>query len=263
MSPLNTLLVNEFITFTLVLSRVSGLVMVAPIFGSTTIPLRVRALLSVALSLVVLPTFVGQGPPYPGTTLNYLVLIGGEVLVGLTLGLGVQILFAGIQVAGQIIGQLSGMALADVFDPAFNASSPIFTQILYYVTIAVFVIIGGHRVLMAALLDTFEVMPPGVANISAPMVEALVTALAQSFVVGIRAAAPVMTALLLTTFVLGLVSRTLPQLNILAVGFGLNSLVTQAALLLSLGGAVWVFQDQVEPMLDTLQQALLKGAVVK
>lgn len=263
MSLLNVLLVNQFITFTLILSRVSGLVLVAPIFGSQTVPLRIRALFSVALAMTVFPTFLGQGPGYPGNTLNYLILIAGEILVGLTLGLGVQILFTGIQVAGQVIGQLSGMALADVFDPSLGSSNPVFTQVLYYVTMAVFVIIGGHRVLMASMLDTFAVMPPGVAAIPAPMVESLVTALAQSFLIGIRAAAPAMTALLLTTFILGLVSRTLPQLNIIAVGFGLNSMVTQAALLLSIGGAAWVFQGEVEPLLDNIQQSLLEASVVR
>ena len=254
---LETFLVGQFVTFTLVLSRVSGLMLTAPIFGSSAAPLQVRAFLAVAVSLLVLPAQLGSGPEYPGTTPNYLIYLAGEVLVGVTIGLGLLLLLGGIQVAGQIIGQLSGMALADVFNPTFDSESPVFGQLLYFVVLAVFVLMGGHRQLMAALLDTFAVIPPGSGFMAGSVLDTLIAALTQSFVVGIRAAAPVMTALLLATFVLGLISRTLPQLNILAVGFGLNGFITLGALLLSLGGAAWAFHDQFEPLMELLHQALL------
>jgi flagellar biosynthetic protein FliR len=80
--------------------------------------------------------------------------------------------------------------------------------------------------------------------------------LAQSFSLAVRAAAPVVTALLLSTLVMGLISRTLPQLNILAVGFGLNSMLAFGVLGLTLGGAAWVFQNQIESVLELLLEAL-------
>jgi len=86
--------------------------------------------------------------------------------------------------------------------------------------------------------------------------EAMTSLLTQSFVLGVRAAAPAMVALLLATLVLGLVSRTLPQLNVMALGFGFNVLATLGALSISLGAAAWAFQDQVEPVLETVLDAL-------
>ncbi len=80
-------------------------------------------------------------------------------MIGLVLGLGIKILLAGIQLAGQIISQLSGLALADVFQPNLGTTVPVFSQLLLYVTLAVFVVLGGHRMVMAALLDTFAVLP--------------------------------------------------------------------------------------------------------
>ncbi len=85
--------------------------------------------------------------------------------------------------------------------------------------------------------------------------------LTQSFALGIRAAAPAMTALLLATLVLGLISRTLPQINIIAVGFGVNTLVALGTVMLSLGAMAWAFQEQIEPTLDLLQTALLDSGV--
>ncbi len=257
MSFLQAYLLNQFVVFTLVLTRVSAMVMTAPIFGSQEVPGRIRGLLAVAIAILITPLQARRAIEPPGTTLNYLVYLGGEALIGLLLGLGILILFSGIQLSGQIISQLSGMSLADVFNPGFDTSVSVFAQLLYYVTMAVFVIIGGHRLVMAALLDTFEVIPPGSGAMSGATVEALTTVVTQSFVLGIRAAAPMMTALLLSTLVLGLISRTLPQINIIAIGFGLNSLVVLGGLTMSIGAIAWVFQEQIQTTLDLLVESLV------
>jgi flagellar biosynthesis protein FliR len=253
---LEHLLTGQFILFTLVLTRVSGLMLTVPVFGATTAPYQVRGLLTVAMSMILWTAQIGTPVPPPGNTLNYAVYLGGELLVGLAMGLGVHILFSGVQVAGQIIGQLSGLALADVFNPTFDANSPVFSQILFHVALAVFVLIGGHHVVIAGLLDTFSFVPPGTALIGRSVLDSLVGSLTGSFIVGIRSAAPVMVALFLATFILGLISRTLPQMNILAIGFGLNAMITMSALMFSFSGAVWVFQDQVTPVVEDLGQAL-------
>lgn len=250
------LTIQHFLTFTLVLVRVSSLVMIAPIFGSLAVPLRVRALLALALSLLIAPLELEKSTPQPDTLVGYLVLVGAETLVGISLGLGVLVLFSGMQVAGQIISQMSGLQLAEVINPGFDTSMPVVSQLLFYVAMAVFVIIGGHRRVMEALLDTFVWLPAGQGGFSRSITEAMTSLLAESFVLGIRAAAPAMVALLLATLILGLVSRTLPQLNVMALGFGFGALVTMVMLSVSLGAAAWVFQAQVEPALNTVLAAL-------
>lgn len=256
MDWLRQLDLEKFLLFTLVLSRVSGLTMTAPIFGTKEIPMQVRALLAVALALLIAPTQWDVAVQYPGSTINYLVFIGSELLIGLCLGLGIVILFSGVHLAGQMIGRIGGLMLADVFDPSSGNSVPLFSRLLVLVTMAVFVCIGGHRMVMAGLLDTFQTIPPGGGAMSCSVAEALVALMGESFALAIRAAVPVMAALLLSTLALGLISRTLPQLNILTVGFGMNSLLTFAALSLALGSAAWVFQPQIEPALQQMLEAL-------
>ena len=252
MQYLEHLYLSPFLLFTLILSRVSGLIMTAPIFGSREIPMVVRGLLAFALSVLITPTQIGTRIAYPETTINYLVFVGAELVIGVALGLGIMILFSGIQITGQIIAQMSGVSLADVFNPAFDAEVPVFSQILYYVTLAVFVTIGGHRRVLEALLETFASVPVGGSNIPASITESLVALVGQSFTLGIRAGAPAMVALLLATVVMGIISRALPQLNILAVGFGVNSLATFGALILSLGAMAWLFQQHVDPAIELL-----------
>jgi flagellar biosynthetic protein FliR len=251
MSGLETFLVSRFLVFTLVLARTGALVATAPIFGSQVLPRRVQALLAVTMSLLVTPVYLSSSLPPVRYTLELGQLFVNEVLVGLLLGLGMNILFAGIQVAGQIVSQMSGLSLADVFNPGFEEDVSVFSQLFYFLTLAVFVAVGGHRIVTEALLETFVWVPPGQATLGNNYLEVLVGILAQSFELGIRAAAPLLTALLVSNLVLGLISRTLPQINVIAVGFGLNSLLALGMLFLTIGGVAWAFQ---EPTTDVMQR---------
>src|SRR6476646_9384520 len=237
MPGLEGFLIGRFMVFTLVLARTGALVMIAPIFSTQSLPRRVRGLLAVAMSLLVTPAFLGTSMPAAENMGEYCRILASEALVGLLLGFGMNILFSGIQVAGQIVSQLSGLSLADVFNPGFEEDVSVFSQLFYFLTLAVFVAIGGHRIMMQALLDTFAASPPGHAELGKNFVEVLVGILSQSFVLGIRAAAPLMVALLLSNLVLGLISRTLPQINVIAVGFSLNALLTLSILFLTVGAA--------------------------
>ena len=252
MPELIPLFLNQFTLFALILSRVSGLVMTAPIFGSRSVPMRIRGLLAVALSMLITPLYWGSPIDDPSNILQFLVLIGREAILGLTLGLGIMVLFSGVQVTGQIVSQMSGMGLAEIFDPGFDASVPIFSQLLDLLVLAVFVTIGGHRQVMAALLDTFRWTPPGSEITASKIVGAFGEVLHQSFLLGIRAAAPAIVALLMSVFVMGLISRTLPQLNVLAVGFSLNSIILLITLSISMGVVAWIFQEHVGPTIETL-----------
>ena len=247
---------THFILFTLVLARVGGLTMTAPIFGTQDAPLQVRGLLAAALTMLIVPSQWGVAVEYPGNVVHYLVLLGGEAMIGACLGLGVVILIHGMTLAGELIEQTAGLKLAEVFDPALDQQVPLFSRLLFLVTVAVFVCLGGHRLVMAGLLDTFKTIPPGRAGFPVSMADGFVTLVSLSFQLGIRAAAPAVTALLLASLTLGLVGRTLPQLNILSLGFGLNAMVAFAALGLTLGAAAWAFQDQIQPALEVIFDAL-------
>ncbi len=246
----------KFILFTLVLARLGGLMLTAPIYGTNDVPLRIRALLAAALALLIVPSQWHAAIEYPSNAIYYLVLLGSEALIGACLGLGVLILIHGMTLAGELVGQASGLTLADAFDPALDENVPLFSRLMFLVTVSVFVCLGGHRMIMAGLLDTFQTIPPGSGKLPGSLADVFVTLVGQSFALGIRAAAPAVTALLLATLILGLVGRTLPQLNILTVGFGLNALLAFAALGLTLGTAVWAFQDQIQPALETILDAL-------
>ena len=194
----------KFILFTLVFARVAGLTMTAPIYGTNDVPLRVRALLAAALAAADRAVAMARhGRRIRATSSTTLVLLGSEALIGACLGLGVLILIHGMTLAGELIGQASGLSLADVFDPALDENVPLFSRLMFLVTVAVFLCLGGHRMVMAGLLDTFQTIPPGSGQFPSSLADGFVTLVSQSFSLGIRAAAPAVTALLLATLILG------------------------------------------------------------
>jgi flagellar biosynthetic protein FliR len=244
------------VVFTLVLTRVGGLVMTAPIYGTADTPAQVRALLAATLAMLITPSQLAVAVTYPYALLDYLVVVGGELVIGAALGLGITILFSGTHLAGMLISRTAGLALGESYDPSTAEELPDFSRLLFWISTAVFVTIGGHRMVMAGLLDTFAAIPPGQASHPPGIAQALVVLVTQSLSLGLRAAAPAVAALLSGTLVMGLISRTLPQLNAMALGFGLNSILAFAALALSLGAALWVFQEQLQPAMETLLEGL-------
>ncbi len=255
MSPLLTQYLDQFLVFVLVLTRVGGLLMTMPVLGTSMVPWQVRALLAVGISLMLTPMFWGQPLPEPENLLVLGSLLAREAVLGVAMGLAVLILLSGMQLAGQIISQTSGMTLADVANPTFETSVPLFSQLLELLALAIFFIAGGHRLVIDALLRSFAWLPPGGGQLPDGILAALTEIAAQSFEIGIRASAPIMVAILLATLVVALISRTLPQLNAIAVGLNFNSLIVLGMLGLCLGTAAWVFQERLEPAVDLVEQS--------
>jgi flagellar biosynthetic protein FliR len=253
-------LLNQFGAFVLVLARVGALTMSAPIFGTRSAPIQARIALAVALALIITPIHSGTAVADPSQLLVFGKFVLCETLLGLLLGLGITILLHGVQLTGQIISQLGGTAIAEGVDPILEENAPVYAQLLYFLTLAMFVLLDGHRLMLEALLDTYQWLPPGRAELGESYVVAMTTLLGQSFALGIRAAAPAMVALLLATLVLGLISRTVPQINILAVGFNINAILTLVGLAVSLGAIAWAFPQQAADALGMLQQAIREAA---
>ncbi len=258
MHPLVEPTLNQFLTFVLVLTRLSGLMLTLPVFGSHSVPMRIRAMLTLGMAFLITPMYWGQPLAHPGNLINLVVIMGREIILGLALGLAISIMLAGLQLTGQIIAQMSGMTLADVASQNSDTSVPVFGQLLDLTTLVAFLAIGGHRQVIAALMDTFAWMPPGEVVFSDGLIMALSDFVSQAFVLGLRAAAPIMIALLLSILVMGLISRTLPQLNIMAVGFSINAMVMLATLSVSLGAAALIFQEHTEEAVEVICNAIFE-----
>ncbi len=230
--------------YALVLFRISGLMLTAPVFGSRAIPVRVRAALTLTVAAVVFPLVRGQAPAE--MTLS-MALVGGvgEMMIGVIIGLAMGILLMGAEVAGLIVGRQAGLALANVYDPSRNEQATIVGQVYTISFTLLFLLAGGHRATMAAVLDTFDVIPLLSFRFEESFAVLLVEMLAAAFILGIRLAGPVLLALFMLGIALAFLSRTMPQLNILTVGFTLRLLAAVAVAGLALSACQGVLLDAV------------------
>ena len=255
--PMLSQLTNaQGLVIVLVLCRMGGLVATAPAFGAFVLPWRLRAMLAVSMTLVVAPVCCGHAANLPHGLLQGAVLAGGELLIGIVLGAGVAILLSFALLAGQLLGQISGISLSEVLQPESGEAASAHAQLLYLVALAVYVAMGGQRLLIGALLETLQQLPPGMAASTASLGETVWMLVAQSFQLGIRGAAPALAALTLSTIALAIVGRSVPQLNVLALGLGANSLIAMFVLVAAVGLTAHLLGNQLEPTLYTIVESI-------
>jgi len=246
---------QQVLVFLFVLVRVGGLTLAAPALDARFAPPAARLLLAAAVAMLVAPVHWHQPTIPDGDLLPLLVPLCREAVLGLVLGLALWLPVAGMRAAGHTIGQLSGMTIADIVSPEVGGST-VLGELFALLATTVFLVTGGHRQLLAGLLDTFAWMPPGQVGFTAGMAGTLSEVAAQSFLLAVRVAAPVLLSLVATALILGLIGRLAPQLNVLASGLGVNSLVALTALSLSLASVAWIFQDQTQTTMETVWSAI-------
>jgi len=233
------------LVFSLVLTRVSGIVMGAPVFGGADIPMQIRALLAFTLAILMLPAQWTVQIAEPEHLVDYALLVVSELIIGIAIGLAFSIFFTGIAIAGEVIGQIGGLTASQIFDPISGDQSPLLARAMNYLAVTVFACIGGLRVVLASLLDTFETLPLGSGAMTDSIAIMFLKLLSLSFSLSIRIAAPVIVSVLISLLVIGLLGKTLPQLNLMSIGFGINSMVMFSVLMLSVGAGIWCFQDRI------------------
>jgi flagellar biosynthetic protein FliR len=231
--------------FALVTARLGGLLMFQPVFSALSVPIQLRVMLVLALGALMTP-LVHLPAAAPDRPLAIILALGAEVLLGLLLGLLTALCFVGLQMGGLLIAQESGLAFGQIVDPSSDEEETVVGVFYLQFALVVFLIVGGHRALLSACLDTFESIPLlSCQPIRAVSADLLCQALTLSGQLAFRVAGPALLALLLVNVALGFVSRTMPQLNILAVGFSIKGLLVFALMAASLPAAGAAFIDML------------------
>lgn len=238
--------------FALVLFRMTGLMITAPIFASRIIPGRIRGALIMAMAAMTFPLVQPQ-TPWNITWGGVIAGSVGEMMIGLAIGLSLAIFVSGVEVAGLMVGRQAGLAIGQVFDPSSNTQVSIIGQVYTISLMTLFLLAGGHRATMAALLDTYEVIPLLSFQMSDSIPLLLIAMVTASFVLGIRLAGPVLIALFLTGTAMGFLSRTMPQLNILSVGFTIRVMVALGIAGFAIAGFQDVLVDAVWGAFETIR----------
>lgn len=199
-------------------ARVSGLVMVAPIFGAKLVPIRIRLSIALALTVLIAP----MAPPMPDIdpiSLGGLLVTAQQVLIGVAMGFAMQMTFDALVIGGQAIAMSMGLGFATMVDPARGVSVPVVAQYFLIVATLVFLALNGHIVLIDMLAQSFQTLPVGETGIGRDGFWRIVTWGGEMFAGAVSIALPAMTALLVVNVAFGVMSRAAPTLNLFAVGF--------------------------------------------
>ncbi|MEX0703461.1 MAG: flagellar biosynthetic protein FliR [Planctomycetales bacterium] len=195
----------------------------------------------------------------PRTIVEYAWIAIGEFALGLVLGLGVFTVLSGLQLAGEMIDQQTGIGLAEVFNPGLDTNTSITGQFLYLFGVTVFLLMepfGGHLLMVSALVETFQTLPAGEAFVSVAAIDLLRDLVHQSLVIAVQVAAPALAAMSLVALTTGFLGHTVPQINVLVIGFPVRAMVNLGVLALSLSGAARIVVDAIPTAIDALREAL-------
>jgi flagellar biosynthesis protein FliR len=232
-SPFLTYTMAEVVRFAIVLFRVGGIMVFAPLFSSRSIPMQVRAAITLLATLALCPALpLAKVPPAVelGQVLN---LAMSEVLFGVVLGLAASFLFAAMQLAGQIISFQLGFSIINVIDPTTEVETTVISFLQYYIGLLFFLIVNGHHWFFTAVSDSFQYLPIGGVRLQGPVVVEMIRLSAQVIVFGVQLAGPVITVTVVTDVVLGIISRAAPQINIMIVGMPFKILAGFACMSIS------------------------------
>jgi flagellar biosynthetic protein FliR len=247
----------------MVVFRLSGLFLLTPVLGSAAIPRYVKALLVVGLSLAVYGSLIAPGTASAAhldavrfaelTIWGLLPLAAMELMIGYIIGYGVTLPIVGLQAGGEIVNQQMGLGIAGAFNPELDDQSGAIGQLLFLLGIAIFLMLGGHLQVMRVLLDSFGHVPVAGLQDMASVVELLLGLLASMMDILIKVAAPVLTLLFLESVAMGFIARTVPQIQILSVGFAIRILIAVAMLTVTVAATVAVGQAGIEEALREIK----------
>lgn len=203
-------------------SRVSGLLVVAPFFGSAGVPARIKIGLAFLLSMFMVPLL----PVIPSLApAALIVLLLGEFTVGFLLGFTLQFFFEAGQLAGQVCGVQMGFSLASVINPDSQADSAVLSTFYELIVLLLFIQLRVPHWLLRGLARSFDYMPPGHFSLTWPATSSLLKFAAGMFIAGLQIAAPVLVASLFADVALGFIGKASPQLPVLFVGISLKNLL--------------------------------------
>jgi flagellar biosynthetic protein FliR len=231
--------------FMLVFFRVMSLCVIAPIFGNRAVGARIKIGLGFFIALILMPLIMKAQPPTVRAWSALPLLIIGECSVGFMIGMISSLLFAATHLSGEILGRHMGFGLARLIDPNFGGQTSVVAQFENLVALMLFLAISGHHLLVLALCDSFTIVPIGGVHCESAMAMELVRITGRIFPVAIKITAPAFVILIVTTVVVGLVARCVPQMNVLIVGLPLKVAVG----LIGLAACVPMFSYVFEKML--------------
>lgn len=249
-----TTLLTWLQTGLLVMARVASLLMLAPVFGERGIPPLVRLMLVLPLTVLILPMV----PPAPMLALfspAWVSAMAQQVLIGIAMGLSLRLIFEAFALAGELIANSMGLGFAQLADPVRGVNTPIVGQFLVVTASLLFVASGAHLTLLDGLVDSFRDRPVSATVLDLASVRLMLDWAGSLFAGGVQLALPVLAAMIAVNLSIGVLGRSAPTINLMAVGFPLTLILGLLMLQWTMPGLAQVLSawlDSAWPVMQSM-----------
>lgn len=236
-------------------ARIFGMIAAAPLFNNLALPRLTRIALGLALTAAIVPVIPPAQGVLPGTW-NGIGVFALQMLIGVGIGFAMRVMFAAVDVAGEIIGLQMGLSFATFFDPQSAGQTSVIAEFIGLMTSLIFLALNGHLLMIDVMAQSFELLPIAQPGLAGKGWLVLVQAAAVMFAAGLLMAIPIVAALLITNLALATLTRAAPQLNLFAVGFPITSTIGMLLIIVSLEAMAPVIQNLFEHGYSAIWQLL-------
>ena len=253
-APSLHLLLPEFQSFLVLVSRIGGIVAAFPMLSGRAVPAKIKIALVVMLGLVLSPLI--RLPPLSRDAIEMTAGLASELLIGLVIGLAVRLLFGALEVAGELLGTQIGFGAVQLLDPMTSQHSSLLSEYFRIIASLVFLSVNAHMVVVAAIVASYESIPPFGASLSQAVGEDVVQLAQHMFLVAVQLAAPVLVATILINVLLAMLGRAVAQINVFVLSFPLTIAVGLLILGLALPYSVSLFEREFIELHGTIERLL-------
>lgn len=226
--------------------RILAMLATAPVFNNRSIPRRVRVALAAAITILVVPVIPApptlQSPGVMGILLQ-------QILIGVSMGFSMQLVFSAFDMAGDILGLQMGLAFSQFVDPARGGQTPLIGSFLSMLASLVFLALDGHLLVIAAVVKSFEMIPIS-SVVDVVNYQNIAASGSIMFMLALQISLPVLTAVLIANLVMGILARAAPQLNVMSIGFSITIAAGLWVLWLTLPFFVNGFEGAINRLLE-------------
>lgn len=204
------------------MGRIAGILAATPMFGGKGVPMRVKSGMAFVMTLLLYPIIRQSLPELPTDSVSLMILVVRETLIGITLGILSQAIFAAVEFCGQMVGIQIGFSMVSLFDPTMGGQISIIAVFQTMLATLLFMVLGVHHVFIRSIVESYQLLPLGNWHMSAGLLQFITTTVTGIFILGLKLAAPVLVSLLATTIILGIMARIFPQMNVFIISMPLN-----------------------------------------
>ena len=251
MEEIIDLLLNEFQLFLLVMVRTSGIFIFSPFFSSQNIPNIMKIGLTLSISLLITLALPSS---YDFTNDMLVFILVKELIVGIIIGYISYAFFSAFYVMGQIVDMKIGFGMANVIDPQNKVQVPLMGNFYYIISFLLLLGINGHHTIIISLVDSYSFLPIGSFQYTGDVLNVLINTLVKSFEIGFKLSTPIVAIIFLTDVILGIISKTIPQMNVFVVGMPLKVIIGLLIILISMP----VFFNAAQGIFDIITNDIYK-----